>query len=308
MSRQLNLFPDKSVDSIGISQKDLYSDEEIEFNAVDEIFAKNARFRDSREYMNLLGFIARFPTYSAFNGFLMYIQNPSATHVATARSWARKFNRRPKTDARPLIILAPMAPVRFVFDIKDTEGTAVPDNLLEPLAIKTEHLIKMYANVMANCLIQGIAVYETHLDRDLRDTATRMTPALRKKYKELNLKIHANYLITVNQELSLEAKYASLAYELGHVFCGHLGIDGSAWWLERHGLNPGGEELEAASAAYLVSRRAGLTSGTEKFLSDYPDGNQAIPVISLNAVLQAVTYIEGMGKSRWTRPKKRSRY
>jgi hypothetical protein len=308
MSRQLNLFPDKSRDSNGILEKDRYGDGEIEFNAIDEIFAKDPRYRSRREYMALLRFIARFPTYSAFNGFLMYIQNPSATYVATARTWARKFNRRPKADARPLIILAPMAPVRFVFDIQDTEGAAVPDNLLMPSAVKTRHLIKMYANAMANCLVQGIAVCETHLNRDLRDNAARMTPALRKKYKEPNLKKDAIYLITVDPELSPEEKYASLAYELGHIFCGHLGIDSSAWWPERHDLNVSGEELEVESAAYLVFQRAGLTAVLEKNLTDCLTRNPEMPAISLNAVLQAVTYIEEMGKSRWTKPKKRSRY
>ncbi len=33
-----------------------------------------------------------------------------------------------------------------------------------------------------------------------------------------------------------------------------------------------------------------------------------IPIFSLNALLQAVNYMEEMGKSRWDKPKKRSRY
>ena len=308
MSQQLDLFPQSCTVSNETLQKNLFADLEIELNAVDEIFSNDPRYRRSQAYIELLDFIARFPNYSAFNCFLIYIQNPCVSYVATARTWGRIFKRRPTNDARPLLILAPMAPVRFVFDIKDTEGTAVPDNLLKASLAKGKHLGKIYENTLHNCRIQGISVYETPFIHDDLDSANRITPALRKKYKDLNLGTDANYLILLYKHCGLEDKYASLVYELGHIFCGHLGIDAHAWWCERRGLNITEEQLEAESAAFLVCRRNGLIANSGKYLADYVAKNQEIPVFSLNAVLQAVIYIEGMGKSRWSKPQKKGRY
>jgi hypothetical protein len=60
--------------------------------------------------------------------------------------------------------------------------------------------------------------------------------------------------------------------------------------------------------AFLICQRKGLASSTGQYLAQYQLTEQQIPIFSLNAILQAVNYIEAMGRSRWRRPKKRSRY
>ncbi len=116
-----------------------------------------------------------------------------------------------------------------------------------------------------------------------------------------------SYLILIDKAQTLEDKYSMLAHELGHIFCGHLGIDRHAWWPEREDLNINGEEIEADAAAYLVCARLGLQAGSAKHLSNYMEKNHELPVFSLNAVLQSVGYIEEMGKSRWKEPRRRRR-
>jgi hypothetical protein len=308
MSQQMNLFPDSRIAAGEIFGDDRLIDQDIELNAVDEIFSASHRLHNHKEYVNLLNFISRFPNYSPFNCFLLFIQNPALSYVATARTWNRKFRRRPKIDARPLLILAPMGPIRFVFDIKDTEGHPVAEGLLASPKTKPKNFSKIYENTIFNCTIQGISVYETSLEQGNMDTATRITPALRKKYNDLQLKKDSNYLIIINQGHSLEDKYSSLAYELGHIFCGHLGIDSNAWWSERRGVNVVGEQIEAESTALLVCRRNGLLAGSEKYLAGRAANLQQLPAFSLNTVFQAVNYIEDMGKARWSKPKKSSRY
>ena len=308
MSQQLNLFPKGAVDSSESFANDRLVDLTTALNAIDEMFAASSLYRNSHEFLKLLNFIARFPNYSAFNCFLLYIQNPSISYVATARTWARKFNRHLKMSVNPLVILAPMAPVRFLFDIKDTEGDFVSPELLIPYTIKKKFSGRVYDSTVHNCLIQGIIVRELVLEDPSADTAVRMTPSVRKKYKDLNLKKDASYLIILNKAHSLEEKYSNLALELGHIFCGHLGIDKNAWWSERHSLTPTQEEIEAESVAFLICQRKGLIAGAEKYLCGYLTEDQEIPIFSLNALLQAVNYIEEMGKSRWDKPKKRSRY
>ncbi len=305
MTRQLSLFPDSALNLLNTLQDDNIADLETAFNPVDEVFATIARFRSSRVFMELMQFIARFPTYSTFNGWLLYLQNPLATYVATARTWSQKYNRQPRPDAKPLIILAPMAPILFLFDIQDTEGTPLPSALLRPREIDEQQLAKFYATTLHNAAVHGIAVYETAFNSDEIDTVSRITPALRKKYQNLELPKDTSYLILIDKILPLADRYASLAYELGHIFSSHLGINRHAWWPERGDLNIRREETEADSVAYLVCRRGGLKANSENYLLQFSETHQEIPPFSMNAVIQAANYIEDMGKHRWKAPKKR---
>ena len=307
MTQQLSLFPDSPlIVSNGLTDAKL-ADLETIHNPVDEVFAVSTRFRDCHQVKELLAFIARFPGYSAFNGLLIYIQNSSATYVATARSWLQKFGRQPKFDARPIVILAPMAPILFVFDLQDTEGPPVPATVLKPGETRNQLLGKLYTNTQQNCAVHGIAVVEEPLAHGTVDTVSRITPALRKQYPDLSPQKDTSYLILIDRTQTLEEKYSALSHELGHIFCGHLGIDRHAWWPEREDLNINSEAIEADAVAYLVCERLGLQANSAKHLSNYMDKNLDLPVFSLNAVLQSVGYIEEMGKSRWKAPRRRRR-
>ena len=270
---------------------------------------KNERlFRGSGEFLQLLNFIARLPQYSAFNGFLLYTQNPALSHVATARNWARKFGRRLKFNARPLMILAPMGPVRFVYDLKDTEGDPIVAGQLISYPTTERLPARIYENTVHNCVLHGIDVREVVSDDRRNDTGLRMTPSIRKKYAHLKWVKDAGYLIMLDPADTTETKFAKLALELGHIFCGHLGIDKNAWWSERHHLSATQQELEAESVAFLICLRKGLNSVAGTYLAQYQPTDSQIPIISLNAILQAVNYIETMGRSRWREPKKKGRY
>jgi hypothetical protein len=307
MTRQLSLFPDSPLNLSSNLKDNTLADLEAIFNPVDEMFAASARFRDNRHLIELLRFIARFPGYSAFNGLLLYIQNSSATFVATARSWKQKFGRRPKFDARPIAILAPMAPILFVFDIQDTEGPAMPSALLQPQTPQPQLLNKIYTNTRHNSAVHGIAVHETTMGHGTTGTASRITPALRKQYQDLDLQKDTSYLILIDKTRSIEDRYSLLVHELGHILCSHLGIDRHAWWPEREDLTVNGEQIESDAVAYLVCGRLGLAMGAAAHLSTYVEMNPELPAFSLNAVLQSVNYIEDMGKSRWKEPRRRRR-
>lgn len=305
MTKQLSLFPDSTLNLTGRLQDQYAADLDTVFNPVDEVFRSLARFKSGRGFLELMQFMARFPNYSTFNGLLLYLQNPSATYVATARTWAQKHKRQPLGDAKPLVILAPMAPILFLFDIQDTEGAPVPSRLLRPREIDDQQLGKFYTNTLHNAALHGISVHETGVSGDEIGAASRITPALRKKYQDLNLPKDTSYLIFIDKTLPLGDRYAFLAHELGHIFCSHLGIDRHAWWPERSDLNIRGETLEAGSVAFLVCRRSGLRANSEHFLFQLTETYQEISGLSLNAVIQAAGYIEDMGKHRWKAPKKR---
>jgi len=305
MTEQLRLFPDSTLNLTDRLQDEQTTDLDTAFNPVDEVFTSLARFKSGRGFMELMQFMARFPNYSTFNGLLLYLQNSSATYVATARTWAQKHNRHPVGDAKPLVILAPMAPILFLFDIQDTEGAPVPSSLLRPREIDDQQLGKFYTTTLHNAALHGVSVHETDVAGVEIDAVSRITPALRKKYQDLNLPKDTSYLIFIDKSLPLGSRYASLTHELGHIFCSHLGIDRYAWWPERGDLNIRGETLEAGSVAFLVCRRSGLEADSEHFLLQLSQTYQEILPLSLNAVIQAASYIEDMGKHRWKAPKKR---
>ena len=73
MTQQLSLFPNSPLDTLNRQQDDKFADLEITLSPVDEVFTTSTRLRNSHNFMELLDFIARFPNYSAFNGFMLYI-------------------------------------------------------------------------------------------------------------------------------------------------------------------------------------------------------------------------------------------
>src|SRR5258707_10728083 len=52
----------------------------------------------------------------ALNAMLIYTQMPGAQFVCTARKW-RNYPREIKINSRAILILQPMAPILFVFDL-----------------------------------------------------------------------------------------------------------------------------------------------------------------------------------------------
>jgi hypothetical protein len=179
--------------------------------------------------MELLNFITKFRQYAPFNGLLLHIQNPDVTYVASASDWKWKFNRLPKRGTRSLVILQPFGPVMFVYDLQDTEGAPVPDALLKPFNTTGVLPEAVYERTLLNCSVHGIEIREDLKGLFGAGKAIRLTSIARDHYKELSLPPGTTYLILLNRNHSPEEKYSTLAHELGHIFCGHLGTDRLSW-------------------------------------------------------------------------------
>lgn len=277
-----------------------------ELTAVDELLAIAGHCRTQRQYAELMGCLIRFPQYSIFNALLLFLQNPRVSRVATAGSWARRCNRYPRPGARPLIILAPTAPVLFLYDVSETEGPPLGIDSDPPSPHRTTPLREIFERTQANCGLHGISLRQTETkDPQAVETVVRLTAATRKRYQALDLNPKASYLVILDQRAALSDRYRNLARGLGQIFCGHYGIDARAWWPEREALSDQTEEIEAGSVARAISGRLGLDGGGENWTSG---GQGFLPPFSLNAVIQAASYIEEMGRHRWSAPKKKSRY
>ena len=95
-------------------------DQELARTALDELFTLARKYNSSDAYLELMRFVGRFRFYSPFNAMLIYTQMPGARFVCTARRWRRDYHREIKIGARPIVILQPMGPILFVFDVSDT--------------------------------------------------------------------------------------------------------------------------------------------------------------------------------------------
>ena len=127
--------------------------------ALDELFANAKTIRQSPAFFEFMLFISRFTRYSPYNAGLLYIQNPKATFfVATPKQWHTRHHRTLKPGARPLLILAPMHPVMFVYDLADTEGPPLPQALIEPFGTAGEISKKVCDRTMVAALQDGILV------------------------------------------------------------------------------------------------------------------------------------------------------
>ena len=277
--------------------------------SLDELFSLTRQYKSSSAYRELLEFIAKFRFYAPFNAMLAHVQMPGATFVAPPHRWLGAYRRRIRAGARPLVILQPMGPVMFVFDVSDTEpeknAPLLPPEVQQPFEVQGQ-IGGEYDQTVENAKRDGVAVVE-------RDVGSQSAGAIqcakrgeslqvlvKQKSKPEHKTVPLRYEVLVNGKLSTEAKYATLAHELAHLYCGHLGTPNDKWWPDRTGLTHDVQEFEAESICYLVCSRLGIDSPSAEYLANYWKKNREgdIPPISLDRVMASAGLIEQMGRER----------
>jgi hypothetical protein len=115
-------------------------DQDSARTALNELFTLAGKYNSSGAYLELMRFVDRFRFCSPFNAMLIYTQMPGAHFVCTARRWRKDFRREIKISARPIVILQPMGPVLFVFDVSDTtplpNARTLPPQVEDPFQVR----------------------------------------------------------------------------------------------------------------------------------------------------------------------------
>ena len=263
-------------------------------SVLNALFQHSSRYRQSSAYYQLMRFIARFPQYSPYNCMLLHIQNPDMTYVATPNQWWKRFKRRVKPDARPLLILAPNCPVLFVYDLSDTQGEDLPSQIQDPFETHAEIKGKVWGCTIENCLRDGIIV-DTNAQYSFVHAGTAFR--LRSSNRILKERVDEpfDFLIKINEELGLSARYATLVHELGHIYSGHLGNRDGDWWQDRSRTGQKQAEIEAESISYLVCTRRGLETKSAEYMALFAHEYIDLPPVSMDVVLSATYHIEQMG-------------
>jgi len=253
-------------------------------------------------------FIGKFRSYSPFNAMLVHTQMPGARYVAPAHRWARQFRRQIKAGARPLVILQPMGPVLFVFDVADTEplpgAPALPAWVEHPFEVRHGNIGSEFGQTIENAKRDGVNISE-RAHGSQRAGSIQAAGSGGYLYVTVVTKPHTviqhvkrRYELILNSHLSREARYATLVHELGHLFCGHLGTPQPKWWPDRTGLPLEICEFEAESVCYLVCTRLGIDNPSAEYLAAYVRNYDTTPPISLDAVIKSSLLIEKMGRGR----------
>ena len=279
-------------------------DDESKIKALDELFQQVSSYKSSTDYKELLEVIRRFHNIAPYNAMLIGIQKPGSKYVASAAQWKKDFRRTIIPGARPLVILYPFGPVRFVFELGDTEGEKFPEEMEQPFKTKGNLSPDVMEKLVSSLPRSGIAYYEADHGtasagsvRLSREDLWMPLPVARQAGKQADvITVNLFYELLVNKNLDLGAKFATILHELAHLYCGHLGTPLEKWnaWPKRRGLNIETREFEAESAAWLVCERFGVSNPSEQYLSGYLKKNATIPDISLEAVLHATNTIETM--------------
>jgi hypothetical protein len=275
--------------------------------ALDELFALAGKYNSSDAYLELMRFVSRFRFYSPFNAMLIHTQMPGAHFVCTARRWGRDYHREIKIGARPIVVLQPMGPILFVFDVSDTAPLAnarpLPVRVEDPFRVRSGKIGAQLALTIENAKRDGVRVTE-RADGSQRAGSIQWAAAgqhleftTAKKPIPESAQIPLWFELLLNSGLSAEARYGTLIHELAHLYCGHLGTPNGRWWPDRQKLSHTVREFEAESVSYLVCGRLGIDTASDQYLAAYVRKCPATPPISLDRVMKSVWLLEQMGRS-----------
>lgn len=287
-----HMIEDRSLDIAIAGENDCLDRKAIE-TGIDRLVANSRAYRKSNDFQEMINFMGKFRDYAPYNNMLVRIQNPSCGFYATALDWERRFERKIKEDARPMLILAPMHPVMLVYDVDQTEGKDLPkgynefakfngdwDNKwLEKL---TENANRHKIRIDYKTLSSSNAGFATHASRD---TEWKMR-------------------IAIHDQLDNPSRFGVLVHEIAHILLGHLGGDKDLWWPSRMNLDHHSMEIEAEATAFIVTQQLGLQGSSAAYVSRHLKNEERLPEgVSLDNVGKVSGKIGQMAKGLMPEPK-----
>ena len=219
---------------------------------------------------DLLDSVAGFRQYKPYNALLVLLQVPGATYVLPAHVWGEKYGRVILPGEQPLVMLQPGGPVMFLFDVSQTEegpvATPLPIDLQNPFGmLDIPDSSGALAWVIQNAKADGVRVSDAGLGLRFAGCIQRSESGLGQRVEvsrrpPVEAMVKVQYDVLLNKAYSPTEQLATLAHELGHLYCGHLGahvsqlLPDEELWADRSQLPTETDELEAQSVARIVVR------------------------------------------------------
>ena len=253
-------------------------------SVIAELIRDSKLYTQSKSYIELLEFVGRLRNFAPFNAMLLQIQKPGLSYAASARDWCNRFKRKPKEGARPLLILRPFGPVDLVYDVMDTVGEDLPQDVeCFPATgvISDSHLMAF-----------KVKLKRKRIEQCEVDAGDKRAGSIREIKPASNNNEKKAYRIHINRNHPPPTQFASLVHELGHLLLGHLGEDPTLKVKPRPFLPDRQRELEAESVSYVVCKRNGVESKSESYISSFVGPHTTLDDIDIYLVLRAVGEVE----------------
>ena len=255
--------------------------------AIDGLFQDALRHEGSTAFTSFIEFARRMSNLSVYNAMLVRVQRPGAAAVATEKKW-NSIQRHVRPGAIPIVVLRPFGPVSFLYEVADTDGFPLPGEDCNPFVARGEmdevewgRLLKHHRE--KNAIRIEERNFGTLLAGNARNLQAR--PSLVPDIAE------TEWLVQLNQNHTIPTRFATLAHELGHIFCGHCGADAKGRWPDRSSLPHEVCETEAEAVAYLAASRRGLEVASMEYLSELIKKGD-FRQVSLYAIFEAANRVE----------------
>jgi hypothetical protein len=265
-------------------------------STIDALLRQSQQYRASEAFNEMIDFMGRFRDYAPYNNMLVRLQNPSCSFYATEKDWRERFGRTLMEDARPMLILAPMHPVMLVYELDQTEGEELPEELTNFATFKGEWNPEWLSLLIDNSKKHGIRVDFKPLSSTHGGFATIALGTGDWKMR-----------IAVHDGLDEPSRFGVLCHELAHIFLGHLGTEHDHWWPSRTNLDRTSIEVEAEAVAFIVTRHLGLVGSSVAYVSRYLKSDAVPETISLDLIAKVAGKIERMARESVSAPRARKR-
>jgi len=251
---------------------------------LDRLLSDSKLYTKSKDYKELLDFVIRLRNFAPFNAMLLQVQKPGLRFAASASDWCRRFGRKPKEGARPLLILWPFGPVAFVYDEMDTEGEPLPEDVASFFARGSIDEVRMAS---FKPLIE-----KKNIEWCVMDAGDQKAGSIRLIQRAKTETETTLYRMLINRNHQPPVQFATLAHELGHLFLGHLGPNKKLSVPKRPLIDHDHQELEAESVAFIVCSRNGVKPKSETYLANYVKEKTNISDIDIYQVMRAAGQVE----------------
>src|ERR1700730_18173993 len=194
---------------------------------------------------NFLNFSTAFRRLGIWNARMAYIQRPGARVIASEYEW-KTVSRSVVPDAIPIMILWPFSPIRFLYELEDTEPRIDREAIKDPFAAKGNFDPRALPALMASLQKQnrfrviiegrrqGFSRAGSAATHGARPTGSSRGPLehgfsfgefagqYAASSNEQGIEGVPSYRVTFNDRLNPTERFITIAHELGHIFLGPL--------------------------------------------------------------------------------------